>query len=60
MAEKVEKRGQVYRSMSDFEREFLPKSFENRKTEKTKDVEALGIILANESLQKIKECLTRK
>ena len=45
---------QIFRSMAEFERAFLPKSFEKRMAEKPTDAHALGISLAKESLEKIR------
>jgi len=55
---KNKKKNQIYRSMREFEKEFLPKSFEKRMAEKPIDAQALGISLARESLDKIRERLT--
>jgi len=52
---KEEKR--VFRSITEVEKKFLPKSFEKRMKEKPTDARALGIKLAKESLEKIKEQL---
>jgi len=49
---------QVFRSMMEFEREFLPESFE-KMTEKPTDAHALGIYLAKESLDKIRVQLAK-
>lgn len=43
--------------MKEFEKEFLPKSFEKIMVEKPKDAQALGVSLARESLDKIRERL---
>ena len=51
------KKKQVFRSMTEFEREFLPKAFEKRMSEMPTDAHALGISLAKESLEKIRERL---
>ena len=53
------KRKKTYRSMMEFEREFLPKSFEERMAEKPTDARALGISLAKESLDKIRSQLAK-
>ena len=50
---------QIYRSMKEFEKEFFPKSFEKRMTEKPTDAQALGVSLARESLDKIRERLAK-
>jgi len=54
---KNKKRNQTYRSMREFEREFFPKSLEKRMAEKPKDAQALGVTLAKESLERIRERL---
>ena len=43
--------------MKAFEKEFFPKSFEKRMAEKPTDAQALGVSLARESLDKIRERL---
>lgn len=55
---KEEKR--VFRTIKEFEKTFLPKSFEKKKIEKPEDAKALGIILAKESLEKIRRQLENK
>lgn len=47
----------VYHSMREFEKEFFPKSFKKRMAEKSADAQALGVSLAKESLEKIRERL---
>jgi len=54
---KKKKKKQVYKSIREFEKKFLPKTFEKRRGEKPTDAQALGIILAEESLEKIREQL---
>ncbi len=54
---KNKKKNRIYRSMKEFEKEFLPKSFEKIMVEKPKDAQALGVSLARESLDKIRERL---
>lgn len=44
----------IYRSMVEFERKYLPKSLEKRRAEKPTDAQALGASLAKETLEKIK------
>lgn len=56
---KNEKKKQIYRSMAEFEKKFLPKSFEERMAERPKDAQALGISLAKESLNKIRSQLAK-
>jgi len=53
------KKKQIYRSITEFERTFFPKSFEKRMAEKPKDAQALGVSLANESLEKIRKQLAK-
>ncbi len=48
---------QVFRSMMEFEKNYFPKSFEKRMLERPTDAQTLGISLAKESLDKIKERL---
>jgi len=45
--------------MMEFEREFLPKSFEKSTAEKPTDAHALGISLAKESIEKIRAHLAK-
>ncbi len=47
----------TYRSVMEFERKFLPKSFEKRIAAKPADAQALGVNLAKESLEKIRKQL---
>lgn len=47
----------VIHSMVEFERKFLPKSYEKKMVQKPKDAHALGVSLAKESLEKIRERL---
>ena len=51
---------QVFRSMSEFEKRYLPKSFGEAIAEKSTDPRALGISLAKESLAKIEKQLAEK
>ena len=44
---------QAFRSMTEFEKKYFPKSFEKRMAQKPTDARALGISLAKESLDKI-------
>ena len=53
------KKKQIFRSMMEFEREFLPKSFEKSTAEKPTDAHALGISLAKESIEKIRAHLAK-
>ncbi|MDR4508296.1 MAG: hypothetical protein MRJ65_08695 [Candidatus Brocadiaceae bacterium] len=50
---------QIFHSMMEFEKEYFPKSFKKKIEEKPSDARALGISLAKESLDKIKNLLTR-
>lgn len=50
---------QAFHSMIEFEKEFFPKSFEKRISEKFTDARALGASLAKESLDKIKNRLEK-
>ena len=52
-------RTQVFRSVKEFEKEFLPKYFEKKMAEKPTDASMLGISLAKESLDKIKKQLAK-
>jgi len=56
---KNKKKKQIFRSMREFEKEFLPQSFEKRNAERLTDAQALGISLAKESLKKIREQLAK-
>jgi hypothetical protein len=48
----------IFHSMIEFEKVFLPKSFRKRMSEKPTDAYDLGIYLAKESLNKIRQRLT--
>ena len=50
---------EIFRSMMEFEKKFFPKSFEKRIAERSTDANALGISLAKESLNKIRERLAK-
>ena len=52
---RVKKTKRMFRSMLEIEKEFFPKSFKNRMLEKPTDAHALGIYLARESLDKIRQ-----
>ena len=54
---KDKKKKRTYRSMVEFEKKFFPKSFEKRTIERPTDAQDLGISLAKESLDKIREQL---
>ena len=51
---------QIYRTMLEFEKEFFPKSYKERMTEKPTDAQALGVSLAKESLERIKRELAQQ
>lgn len=53
------KKTQVFRSMMEFEKTYLPASFEKRMKEKPTDAYALGVNLAKESLEKLRELLAK-
>ena len=53
------KRKQVYNSMIEFEKEFLPNSLKKRLSEVPTDSRALGISLARESLDAIRTRLVK-
>ena len=57
--EKMRKKKQIIRSMMEFEKEFLPKSFEKRISHEPTDPRALGISLAKESLDKVRAQLSK-
>ena len=50
---------QAFHSMMEFEKEYFPKSFEQKMEEKPKDARALGSSLAKESLDKIRTRLAK-
>ncbi len=50
---------QAFHSMMEFEKEYFPKSFEQKMEEKPKDARALGSRLAKESLDKIRTRLAK-
>ena len=45
---------QIYRSMAEFEKVFLPQYYKKKMLEVPRDVQALGTSLAKESLNKIR------
>jgi len=53
MARRNDEKEHVYRSMSEFEERFFPKSLEDRLFETETDPAKLGIALSRESLKKI-------
>jgi len=53
------KKKQILRSMTEFAKEYFPKSFEKRMAEKLTDARAIGIDLAKESLNKIRTQLAK-
>ncbi len=54
---KGEKRERVFHSIIEVEREFLPRSFEERMSKEPEDTPTMGISLVEESLDKIRERL---
>ena len=54
---KIKKKKKVFYSMMEFEKTFLPKSFEKRISKEPTDPMELGITLARQSLDKIKTVL---
>ena len=53
------KEKKVFNSIMKFEREYFPKSVEQKITEIPKDAYALGVNLAKESLDKIRSRLSK-
>jgi hypothetical protein len=53
MMKKDMRRKRVFRSMREFEKQFLPKTLKKKLAEKPKDAQALGVSLAKESLEKV-------
>ena len=49
----------IFHSIMKFEKEYFPKSFEQKIEEKPKDARALGSSLAKESLDKIRTRLAK-
>ena len=49
----------IFHSIMKFEKEYFPKSFEQKMEEKPKDARALGSRLAKESLDKIRTRLAK-
>jgi hypothetical protein len=45
---------QIFHSLMEFEKKYLPKSFEKRMAEKPTNAQAIGIRLAKQSLDKIR------
>lgn len=58
MSRKKEKE-RIYHSIVEIERNFFPKSFEERMIKKSENSQALGINLAKESLDKIKRQIAK-
>jgi hypothetical protein len=58
MSRKKEKE-RIYHSIVEIERNFFPKSFEERIMKKPENSQALGINLAKESLDKIKRQIAK-
>ncbi|MHC4268746.1 MAG: hypothetical protein ACYSTS_09790 [Planctomycetota bacterium] len=56
MNRKKEK-NRIYHSIVEIEKNFFPKSFEERMLKKPEGSQALGVSLAKESLDKIKQLL---
>jgi len=56
---KSKKKEQVYKSMREFEEKFFPKSFREQSTELPTDARSLGISLARESLDTIRQRLSK-
>ncbi len=52
---KARKKKGVYYSMKEFEKKFLPKSVQARKTREITDPYSMGVNLANELLRKIRK-----
>jgi hypothetical protein len=57
--ETTKKKKQVYKSMIEFEKEFLPNSLKRRLSEVPTDSRALGMSLARESLDAIRTRLVK-
>lgn len=56
----IEDDTRIFHSMVEFEKMFLPKSFERRLTEKSPDdVHAIGISLAKDSIDKMRVRITK-
>lgn len=53
------KKEQVYKSMKEFEKKFFPKSFRKQSLEQLTDARILGITLARESLNTIRNQLSK-
>lgn len=47
----------IIRSRDEFEKRYFPKQYEEQKREEIEDPEALGIDMANRSLEKIRNLL---
>lgn len=56
----IEDDTRIFHSMVEFEKMFLPKSFERRLTEKSSDdVHAIGTSLAKDSIDKMRVRITK-
>lgn len=49
----TESKEKTFRSLAEFEREFLPNAFEKKMKESSSDARALGTTLARQSLEKV-------
>jgi hypothetical protein len=54
---KIKTKKKVFYSIMEFEKAFLPKSFEEKMSKEPTDPNELGITLAKQSLDKIKNVL---
>ena len=51
---KNKRKVQIYHSLTEFEKAFFPQYYRKKMSEMPKDIQALGICLAKESLSKIR------
>lgn len=55
--DRKKKKDETYHSMTEFERKYLPRSLKKQQSQRPSDAETLGIALAKESINKIRELL---
>lgn len=59
MEKRIKEKEQSYKSMKEFEEEFFPESFQKKALETRTDPQTLGVNLAKESLENIKNKLSK-
>lgn len=59
MEKRIKEKEQSYKSMKEFEEEFFPESFQKKALATHTDPQTLGVNLAKESLENIKNKLSK-